>query len=137
MRSDLFVTTHEQEILMPVSSGIAAKIAFRKTGQYVVESIQSESRIYSMTDFSHEANKDYRFEDKTLLHVSGYTKSAINVHIPNGYYFVSNDYIMQLEFIAAPILLNTGVIPLTATADHASLDLLDDEEEERKRLEDD
>lgn len=135
LRSDLFVTTHEKEILMPVSSGIAAKIAIRKTGKYIVESIQSESRIYSMTDFSHESNKDYRFEDKTLLHVSGYTKSEINVHIPNGYYFVSKDYIVQLEFIAAPILLNAGVIPMMMSADHASMDLLDDEEEERKKLE--
>ncbi|MES2554988.1 MAG: hypothetical protein V4604_02505 [Bacteroidota bacterium] len=132
LRSDLFITTHENEILMVVSSGIAAKIAFRKTGKYALEMTDSEQQIYSMTNFSHE--NDYKYADKTVLHISGYTNSEINVHIPNGYYFVSHDYIVELEFIAAPILLNNGVIPMMVAANISSEELLDDEEEEQKRL---
>ncbi len=133
LRSDLYITTHENEILMVVSSGIAVKIAIRKTGKYVAEETRSEQQIYSMTHFSHE--NDYKYTDKTVLHISGYTKSQINIHIPNGYYFVNSDYIVELEFIAAPILLNNGVIPMMAIPDISSEELLDDEEEERKRRE--
>jgi hypothetical protein len=135
LRSDLCITTHEQEILMQVSSGIAIKIAIRKTGNYAVEAIHSEKQIYSMTDFAWEKEKDYNYTNKTVLHISGYTNSEVNLQIPNGYYFVDENYAVQLEFIAAPILLNSGILPLMATADHASVDLLDDEEEERKRRE--
>lgn len=137
LRSDLYITTHENEILLIISSGIAAKIAIRKTGKYAAESTQSGKQIYSMTKFSYDKEKNYDYEDKTLLHVSGYTNSRVNLQIPNGYYFVDENYVVEVEFIAAPILLNNGVMPLMATADHASRSLLDDEEEERKRLEED
>lgn len=136
LRSGLHMTTHEQEILMQVSSGIAAKIALRKTSPYVSEITGSGQQIYNMTDFDWEREPNYSHQAKTLLHISGYTKSEINVHIPKGYYFVGHEYILELEFVAAPILLNNAVIPTMSAADPASMDLLDDEEEEQKRWED-
>jgi hypothetical protein len=137
LRNNLQVITHSKEILFVLASGIMAKFSFRKTGNYVLKLKKSKREIYSKTHFSEYGEKEYQYAPKSLLHVNGYSKSTIDLQISNGYYFVDDDYVVEIDFIAAPILLNS-FHPFIASMDQSSEERIDDEEEEeRRRMDDD
>jgi hypothetical protein len=102
LRSNHSLKTKNNKIVLGLSGGMTATISFRlKDVKY--DKIQKfESEIYANYFFGepHTLEKLYK--------QVGYANSEISIEIPYGYIILSKDYVIEIEFSAAPILFDSS-----------------------------
>jgi hypothetical protein len=104
LRSNHSLKTKNNKIVLGLSGGMTATISFRlKDVKY--DKIQKfESEIYANYFFG----EPYTWEK--LYKQVGYADSEISIEIPYGYIILSKDYLIEISFSAAPVLLESSNI---------------------------
>lgn len=128
-KNEHFISS-KNEIIIGVSGGIAMKIQIRERSKIHLENQSDTFKVY------HVSSYDDRFEKFTILYQEGYTKSEIKILFSRGFYFVTPDLIVEINYFPSAVLIDSTQL-FKAIEDHPSLNLIEDEEEERRRLDED
>lgn len=128
--------TEENKIILGLSGGIMAIITFRLKGEIIM------ARQTKPTEFYINLLKNpSQYSWHTLYKQHGYADTDLDILLPNAYYILTKDYVIELEFMAAPALFDSNSL-IRNTPSISSKSKKDDEtaaleEEERRRQEDD
>ena len=120
-------------IILDLSGGIIANISFREKGKIITDSQTSPFELFYKT------SANGRFTSNILYNQTGYASSSLEIETPLGYYILTEDYVIEIGFEAAAMLNNSNPIGFVANiSSSAKIDneLAEQEEEERKRLDD-
>lgn len=106
------VQTFDNTIALAMSGGIMAKIQFRPKGN---ELTMFQDRPFMLfAKVGNEYNGAERFVAATLFQQTGYADSELKISIPIGYYILSEKFVVDISFEAAPILLGADTFSRVA-----------------------
>jgi hypothetical protein len=128
------VKTKDNKIILGLSGGLSATILFREKGDLITKFQKQKLEIYSNCFLSQ------RFVAHTLYHQTGYANSTISIETPGAFYILVDNYVIEIDFNAAPILFdNNSIIKfvpnISGKAKHQ--DEIAEEEERRRQQEED
>ena len=140
-KTNYSIRTANNKIVLALSGGLSATISFREKGDLIAKFQKQPFEIYANC-FSRE-----QYVLQTLYYQTGYANSEIQVKTPGGYYILTDKFVIEIEFDAAPILFdNNSVIKfapnISGKAKHedevkAAEEAEEEAEEERRRRDDD
>jgi len=89
------MTTGENKVIMPLSGGTIATLSFRERGATVP---------FDKTSFYINClAENKRTTQKIMYYQSGNDDSTIKIDVPSGYYIVTEEYVIEIAFDAAPV----------------------------------
>jgi hypothetical protein len=101
-------------IALALPGGLLAKIEFRSQTVGLAKFQKSETELFAKgyQGFNREYGRSgfWSTKSETLYHQSGYADSELEITVPYGYYILSNDYVIEISFEAAPMLLGADAI---------------------------
>lgn len=127
LRMSCSVRNSKRQITLGLTGGVAAHIQFRAKGEVVADVSTEPLSIFRIT-YRNEA-----VSSNTLYTQSGYADSKVSMNIPHGYYFLGEQYVIQIVFTAAPVLFGNSQLAIVAPNISAKAKQEDDLEEERRR----
>ena len=136
-KTNYSIRTANNKIVLALSGGLSATISFREKGDLIAKFQKQPFEIYANC-FS---RKQYVLQ--TLYYQTGYANSEIQVKTPGGYYILTDKFVIEIVFDAAPILFdNNSVIKfapnISGKAKHEDeVKAAEEAEEERRRRDDD
>jgi myosin heavy subunit len=133
-KTNYSVKTSHNKIILGLSGGLSATIIFREKGELIAKFQKQQFEIYSNCFISR------RYVAQILYDQTGYANSTISVETPGAFYILSDKYVIEIYFNAAPILFdNNSIIKfapnISGKAKHE--EEIAEEEERRRQLEDD
>lgn len=136
VRTNYSVRTADNKIILGLSGGLSATITFREKGELIAKFQKQQFEIYSNCFLSQ------RFVDHTLYHQTGYANSTISIETPGAFYILTDKFVIEIDFNAAPILFdNNSIIKfapnISGKAKHEDEIAEQEAEEERRRQQDD
>ena len=136
-KTNYSIRTANNKIVLALSGGLSATISFREKGDLIAKFQKQPFEIYANC-FSRG-----QYVLQTLYYQTGYANSEIQVKTPGGYYILTDKFVIEIEFDAAPILFdNNSVIKfapnISGKAKHEDeVKAAEEAEEERRRRDDD
>lgn len=125
VESNSFIISENNSVVLTISGGIMAKIFFRKKGCFLRnEKFRIVRKTYA----------NYKSQLVSLYKIDGYASSSINIEVPSPYLFITDKYVVQIEYLPAPVLLESNTAT-KVTDDLSSSKKLEDEYYEHKKLE--
>lgn len=103
LKTNYSLRIEANKIALALSGGIMAIITFREKGDIINAYQQEPVEFYT-------ASYNGLNEKQTLYFQKGYADSQIQIEIPNKYYILSKDYVIEIEYTCAPILMNSNSI---------------------------
>ena len=136
VRTNYSVRTADNKIILGLSGGLSATITFREKGDLIAKFQKQQFEIYSNCLLSN------RFVAHTLYHQTGYANSTVSIETPGAYYILTDKFVIEIDFNAAPILFaNNSIIKfapnISGKAKHEDEIAEQEAEEERRRQQDD
>ncbi|HLP95661.1 MAG TPA: hypothetical protein VK168_16575 [Saprospiraceae bacterium] len=98
------------KIFLGLSGGMAAMISFRKKGTLISKFQQNPFEFFAkcVRDYRYKEPKQY--VSQTLYQQTGYADSSVEISTPVGYYMLSKDYVIEIDYLPAPILFDTNTV---------------------------
>jgi hypothetical protein len=121
----------KNSLALAVSGGLYAKLSFREKGELIASFQQNKFEIFAKR---HRCTKDERYLMQTLYFQSGYEDGEVQIKTPDGYYILSENFVIEIEFFAAPVLFNSD-FTLRTLRNISSVAAMNDEMEEKQRIE--
>ena len=130
------VKTEDNEIVLALSGGIAAKIVFRKKGEVIKKLHSKPFEIYINYSKLVSNNKyiESELKNKTLYYQDGYANSTVDIRTPGAYYILNDEHVIEINFEPAPILFDMNTLS-RMVPNVSGKKKLDDEAEEREAAE--
>lgn len=133
------------QIALALPGGLLAKIIFRNKPASLSKFQKSEVELFAK---GYEGHSDrtgqwviWRNKSENLFHQTGYANSQLEITIPYGYYVLTEAFVIDITFEAAPMLLGAEAVarfaPNIAGKAKKDKERLDREEEDRRREEED
>lgn len=129
VKTNYSVKTSDNKIILGLSGGLSATIIFREKGELITKFQQQQFEIYSNCFLSQ------RYVAHILYSQNGYANSTISITTPGAFYILSDKFVIEIDFNAAPILFdNNSIIKF---APNISGKAKHEEERRRQQEEDD
>ena len=149
-KSNYFIKIEDNKIALAISGGIIAILSFREKGELIKKNQEQPFEIFIRYKekrrdeyyyYREDDNSEKRFVNQTLYHQKGYADSEIQIEIPNSYYILTENFVIEIEYAPAPILFdNNSVIKFAPNISGKAKredEIKEKEEEERRRWDDD
>ncbi len=104
VKTNYSVRTADNKIILGLSGGLSATITFREKGDLIAQFQKQQFEIYSNCFLSK------RFVAHTLYQQTGYANSTISIETPGAYYILTDKFVIEIDFNAAPILFDNNSI---------------------------
>jgi hypothetical protein len=92
----------DNTIFLGLSGGLSATISFREKGNIISKFQKQPIEIYANCLSSEQ------FIQQTLYYQTGYANSSIEVKTPGGYYILTDKFVIEIEYVPAPILFDNN-----------------------------
>ncbi|GEM_PF-4581298 len=97
---------------LALPGGLLAKIVFRNKTASLTKFQKAEFELFAKGYKGYHDRSGmkefWRNKSETLYHQSGYADSELEITIPYGYYILASEYIIEITFEAAPMLLGAA-----------------------------
>jgi hypothetical protein len=117
-----FIISAENTILLPLSGGILAEISFKNHDKNI--------GFFIHRKFDYNKNEFLSYKNLSLYELNGYTNGNVEIKAPKGYIFSNDNFLIEINFHAAPILFENSNIHRIANTFLSDANKIDDEEEE-------
>jgi peptidoglycan hydrolase CwlO-like protein len=107
VRTNYSVRTADNKIILGLSGGVSATITFREKGVLIAKFQKQQFEIYSNC-FLSERFVDQTLYHQTLYHQTGYAN--ISIETPGAFYILTDEFVIEIYFKAAPILFDNNSI---------------------------
>ncbi|MBK8566805.1 MAG: hypothetical protein IPN76_26600 [Saprospiraceae bacterium] len=109
------IMAHNKMIALALTGGVLAKINFRKKGKALAKfDCHHSLALFAKGHIDHinSQREDgfQRFVSETLYLQTGYANSELEITLPQGYYILTDRYVIDISFEAAPILFGAEAI---------------------------
>jgi hypothetical protein len=104
VKSNYSIYTLGGKITLGLSGGASATISFRNKDERYSKIQKQDTEFYANCFFTDQ------YAWRTLYSQSGYASSRINIEMPYGYYILTPDYVIDVEFSPASILFDSNNI---------------------------
>lgn len=108
------IKTECNHIVIVLSGGLSAKISFREKGKIISKKqkleIYENYLNFKMKIVDGEVSNLSEFIYETLYYQSGYANSTVKVMTPGAFYIIEENYIIEIQFNAAPILFDSNIV---------------------------
>lgn len=128
IRSKHSILTAKNKIVLALSGGLAAIISFREKSKLIANFQEQPTEIYA------NCLSTKRYSLKELYHQTGYADSSIEIKLPNAYYILSERFVIEIYYTAAPALFdNNSIIKFAPNISGKAKSDYEAEEENRRR----
>ncbi len=101
LKTNYSLRIEDNKFALALAGGIMVIISIREKGETINAFQQEAIEFYSST-------YNGFYDKQTLYYQKGYADSEIQIAIPKQYYIIAEQYIVEIEYISAPILMNSN-----------------------------
>lgn len=101
VKTNYSLRIEDNKIALALAGGIMAIISLREKSDTINAFQQEAIEFYTSSNYGN-------YDKQTLYYQKGYADSEIQIEIPKQYYILSELYVIEIEYISAPILMNSN-----------------------------